>query len=789
MPRPMQRKDDPVFASSIHFFNPGQPVYGRPTRDYIREGYRKAGVVYACVNKISLAAAGIKWKLWTDHTMQREITDHPLLDLWNTPNPKMGTAELVENLFGYLHLTGNMYLWANRLSPNEPPGELWPLRSDWMKIIPGQVGISSYKFGPSLAQSTPFDPSVIMHVKFPSYDDDLYGLSPIEVAATMIEQTIAGNEWNTALMQNFGKPSSAFFSKHLLSEEQRGQITDEILEKYSGKRNAGLPLILEADMTWQQMSLAPAQLDWLESRNMNKRDIALIFDVAPELVADTASKTFANAEQAEQHLYTDNVLPKLDKVDGHLNVWLVPMFPDLLDMGAYFTYDRKDIEALASLYATTKQQQAARSNENYKSTKITINEARVEDGYPELPGGDRLIMGSSLIPIALLKEPVIISYTATGIVTTSIEDALNPPAPPAPVVHILPANATPPGLPAPGDTSNKPPDGNEPPGDTNAPPVTPKPSPDQSPPPATPEAVRAMLIAFLQKAGIKIVTEPETPIVEADLDTKQVHSPQETAFYNAIVGVWTNEKRAVIRAAHSAATLATAESAVDTAITDQKQALTDAFVQQYKQIGDTAAARIAQQFAKYLDPDMERKVAASLPQISDFILARITGIDETTRSRVGALFEQAYTNNWSPYELAPKLQSLYDGFTTERAWSIARTETMSASNYGGYTAATATGLPLTKTWLATDDKKTRPTHRAADGQTVNLTDSFLVGNSLMSFPGDSSQGAGPDEIDNCRCSSTYSMVDDLEGMSRSPAAPRRLTDEQYRASLKGWHHD
>lgn len=57
--------------------------------------------------------------------------------------------------------------------------------------------------------------------------------------------------------------------------------------------------------------------------------------------------------------------------------------------------------------------------------------------------------------------------------------------------------------------------------------------------------------------------------------------------------------------------------------------------------------------------------------------------------------------------------------------------------------------PLDKTWIATLDGKTRPTHWAADGQRVPLAGSFTVGGEAMSYPGDPSASAA--ERINCRC--------------------------------------
>ena len=56
------------------------------------------------------------------------------------------------------------------------------------------------------------------------------------------------------------------------------------------------------------------------------------------------------------------------------------------------------------------------------------------------------------------------------------------------------------------------------------------------------------------------------------------------------------------------------------------------------------------------------------------------------------------------------------------------------------------------------DEKTRETHAMADGQKVDIDTPFIVGDSLMMFPTDTSLGATPQEIINCRCIMKYSRT-------------------------------
>lgn len=89
-----------------------------------------------------------------------------------------------------------------------------------------------------------------------------------------------------------------------------------------------------------------------------------------------------------------------------------------------------------------------------------------------------------------------------------------------------------------------------------------------------------------------------------------------------------------------------------------------------------------------------------------------------------------------------------ESYWETRATRIARTEATGANNYAALRALADEGASH-KQWVATEDRRTRPTHVEADGQVVALNQAFLVGGSTLQMPGDPNGPAA--EIINCRC--------------------------------------
>lgn len=107
----------------------------------------------------------------------------------------------------------------------------------------------------------------------------------------------------------------------------------------------------------------------------------------------------------------------------------------------------------------------------------------------------------------------------------------------------------------------------------------------------------------------------------------------------------------------------------------------------------------------------------------------------------------------------------------------ARTMFTSAENGGridSYKRAESMGIKMSKTWIATHDKRTRHSHRLLDGETVdNINEEFSNG---CLFPGD--PDGDPEEIYNCRCS-LISQVIEIENLIPDVIKNDKLGEMSY----------
>lgn len=324
---------------------------GRPRwtpNDYAslaREGYQRNAVAYRCVRMIAEAAASAPLAVFAGGVRDDA---HPLAKLIRRPNPEQSGAELMEALYGALQVSGNAYVEAT--GDLNAPDELWALRSDRVKVVPGRSGWPeawdysvdgrSVRIARAAGGWAP-----VMHLKLWHPLDDWYGLSPLEAAAQGVDAHNAAGAWNKALLDNAARPSGALVygarDGERLTNDQFEALKAQLDENYAGTANAGRPVLLEGGMDWKPLSLTPAEMDFTAGKHAAAREIALAFGVPPQLLGIPGDATYANYREANAAFWRQTVIPLVRKAAGAMTGWLGERFAGC--------EVRPDLDAVAAL--------------------------------------------------------------------------------------------------------------------------------------------------------------------------------------------------------------------------------------------------------------------------------------------------------------------------------------------------------------------------------------------------------------------------------------------------------
>lgn len=143
---------------------------------------------------------------------------------------------------------------------------------------------------------------------------------------------------------------------------------------------------------------------------------------------------------------------------------------------------------------------------------------------------------------------------------------------------------------------------------------------------------------------------------------------------------------------------------------------------------------------------------------------RALALASDIRQPVGDAVARAWAEGRSIPDAAALIRQVVNALAPARAVMLARTDLISLSNGANQAAvgilndaaAEAGEDPAvqSKTWLATFDARTRPSHADADGQTVPFDQPYDVGGEDLMYPGD--PDGSDEEVINCRCTELYS---------------------------------
>jgi HK97 family phage portal protein len=367
----------------IAFYRQGRPVW--TPRDYAalaKEGFARNAIVYRAVRMIAEAAGSL---VWLAYEGSRELDTHPLLALLERPNARQTGADFLEALYGHLLIAGNAYV--EQVAVDSAPRELYVLRPDRMKVVPGPDGWpEAYEYGAG-GETVRFDlgrdgARPILHLALFHPVDDHYGMSPLEAAAVSVDIHNAAGGWNKALLDNSARPSGALVYTPSepgmgLSQDQYERLKAELEAGFQGAGNAGRPLLLEGGLDWKAIGLSPKDMDFMEAKNGAARDIALAFGVPPMLLGIPGDNTYSNYQEANRAFWRQTVLPLAGKAGKALSAWLAPAFS--ADINLAVDLDR--IEALGA-------EREALWNRVRAADFLTVNEKRVAVGYGPVEGGD-----------------------------------------------------------------------------------------------------------------------------------------------------------------------------------------------------------------------------------------------------------------------------------------------------------------------------------------------------------------------------------------------------------------
>jgi len=329
-----------------------------------------------------------------------EVPDHPLVLLLNAPNPFMSRSQLWGTVVMDRCLAGNAYIYKAR-GPLGNIVELWRLRPDRIRIIPGGDFIAGYEYNTG-RDKVMYPPGDIMHFKTRHPVNDYYGMPPIMAIASRIDIDDYMKNFLKTFFERGGAGIGGVLNvKQALSQEKRDGLRDLMESRTAGPANWHKNLILDAvDATYTPMGLNRGLRDALpkELDAVSEARIAMAFGIPGSilgLLIGYESSSYANKRQDWQVFWDLTMTPLLSDLDDVLNLSIVPDFAGVDEVA----FDLADIRALQEDIDKIHE----RHRKNWLATLESFEEARDGLGLDPTPEEGMFLIPANMTAMQVSK--------------------------------------------------------------------------------------------------------------------------------------------------------------------------------------------------------------------------------------------------------------------------------------------------------------------------------------------------------------------------------------------------
>lgn len=284
------------------------------------EGYKKSIYVYACTKKIVDAIGSVNW-VFKDSKGNIIQNDEKYRSMIVTVD-NISFKRINKILTLHLLLAGNAYIL--KTEDNKKIERILMPDGITTDIIKNSISKYNYAFDDYTIGN--IDPERMVHYKNIDPKYPYKGMSVLQSAFATVAADNKAASWNRSVLDNGGRIDGVVITNAVMSEEEFKRYKQQLNNEYSGSNNAGKIMILEGEDTkYQSIGQTAKDLDFIESRNINKQDICVAFGVPIQMLG-VNNTTYNNMDSAKQNFWDDTIMSHLDSLKDLYNS--AKIFPD-----------------------------------------------------------------------------------------------------------------------------------------------------------------------------------------------------------------------------------------------------------------------------------------------------------------------------------------------------------------------------------------------------------------------------------------------------------------------------
>lgn len=248
--------------------------------------------VFRCVSLIANTVAGLPLKTYTDSGEERKEVS----SLFDDPGGDLFTPfEFVQLVMCHLLLHGNAFL-LHIYTDGGSLAALWPLHPSMVQVRwDPERAIKIYKVTVN-GETTEYTDADMTHLMGLS-TDGLQGISPIRAMRDSLGASIASNDAAATLFSNGLMVSALVTPAETMSEDDALVVAQGLRAQMTGVRNNGGLAFTNAALTVSPWTMNAEDAQFIESRQMQVSEVARIFGVPVQLLAQDGASSWGSGIQ------------------------------------------------------------------------------------------------------------------------------------------------------------------------------------------------------------------------------------------------------------------------------------------------------------------------------------------------------------------------------------------------------------------------------------------------------------------------------------------------------------
>lgn len=255
----------------------------------------RSAATWACARLLVTSVSSLPNRLLrkrSDGTRQT-VTNDPRYDKVRkdgSPNPELTGLEFWELIMGGMVLRGNGYAY-NEMDASGRTLNLWPLPPNQVTPVRLEPGKIAYRWRTNLIDTVLLQDEVIHYPAFRTDPSQIEGLSPIGVVKLAFALTAATEEYGARFFSQDARPGGVIEVPSRLSDSAYKRLRRRWAQLHQGARRSHFMAVLEEGATWNSVGIPPDEAQFLETRQFQRSEIAMIFGVAPHMIGDVDRST------------------------------------------------------------------------------------------------------------------------------------------------------------------------------------------------------------------------------------------------------------------------------------------------------------------------------------------------------------------------------------------------------------------------------------------------------------------------------------------------------------------